>query len=87
MYAVLATVDISDASARTRALQEQSVPAVRAAPGFVAAYWIRLDDGRGASLVVFETEEQARLGAPEAGTSSDWATFTSVRIGEVVACA
>ena len=86
MYAVLATGDISDAAARTEALEEQAVPAVRAAPGFVAAYWVRLDDGQGASLVVFETEAQARSGAPEEGASiSDWATFTSVRVGEVVA--
>ena len=86
MYAVLATVDISDAAARTKALEEQAVPAVRRAPGFVAAYWVRLDDGQGASLVIFETEQQARSGAPEEGTSvRDWATFTSVRIGEVVA--
>ena len=86
MYAVLATVEISDAAARTKALEEQAVPAVRRAPGFVAAYWVRLDDGQGASLVIFETEQQARSGAPEEGTSvRDWATFTSVRIGEVVA--
>jgi hypothetical protein len=86
MYAILATVDISDAAARTKVLEEQAVPAVREAPGFVAAYWVRLDGGQGASLVVFESEEQARAGAPEEGSSiSGWATFTSVRIGEVVA--
>jgi len=88
MYGVIATVDISDAAAATKALAERVVPMVKAAPGFVAGYWVRLDEGHGVSLVVFETEEQARSGSPQEGTSGpDGVTFTSVRIGEVVGSA
>ena len=85
MYAVIATVDITDVAAATKALAEQTVPAVKAAPGFVAGSGVRLDEGHGASLVVFDTEGQARAGAPREGTSGPaGVTFTSVRIGEVV---
>jgi heme-degrading monooxygenase HmoA len=42
-------------------LQEQVVPAAKGAPGFVAGYWLRSDDGSsGTSVVVFETEDAAR---------------------------
>jgi hypothetical protein len=51
----------------------------------VGAYWIQLADATGASVVVFETEEQARATAPEPGPGGQGVTFTSVEIGEVVA--
>jgi hypothetical protein len=84
MYAVVAMVDITDGEAATTALSEQVVPMVKQAPGFVGGYWVRLDEGHGMSVVVFETEEQARVGAPEAGARSPGVTFTSVTFGEVV---
>jgi hypothetical protein len=84
MYAVVATVDITDIGAATKALAEQVIPMVKQAPGFVGAYWVRLDDSHGTSMVVFETEEQARSGAPEVGGGSPGVTFTSVMFGEVV---
>jgi hypothetical protein len=34
-------------------------------------------------VVVFETEEQARAGAPEVGSGAPGVTFTNVMIGEV----
>ncbi len=43
-----------------------SSPRSRRRPGFVAAYWVRLDDTHGTSVAVFETEEQARAAAPPA---------------------
>ena len=83
MYAVVATVDITDGEAATKALAEQVIPMVKQTPGFVGAYWVRLDEGHGTSVVVFETEEQARAGAPEVGGESPGVTFTSVKFGEV----
>ena len=42
-------------------LQETMVPMVKAAPGFVAGYWLRSDDGTsGMSLLLFESEEAAQ---------------------------
>jgi heme-degrading monooxygenase HmoA len=84
MYAVVATVDITDSEAALKQLAEQVVPTVKQAPGFVDGYWVRLDDHHGTSVVVFETEEQARAGAPEMGSESPGVTFTSVTVGEVV---
>jgi heme-degrading monooxygenase HmoA len=83
MHAVVATVDITDGETATKALAEQVIPMVKQAPGFVGAYWVRLDEGHGTSVVVFETEDQARAGAPEVGGGSPGVTFTSVTIGEV----
>ncbi len=83
MYAVVSTVDITDGEAATKALAEQVIPMVKEAPGFVGAYWVRLDDGHGTSVVVFETEEQARARAPEVGGGTPGVTFTSVMFGEV----
>jgi heme-degrading monooxygenase HmoA len=83
MYAVVTTVDITDGDAATKALAEQVIPTVKQAPGFVGGYWVRLDDGHGTSVVVFETEEQARAGAPEVGGGPPGVTFTSVQFGEV----
>ena len=83
MYAVVATVDITDGDTATKGLAEQVIPMVKQAPGFVGGYWVRLDEGHGESMVVFETEEQARAGAPEVGGGSPGVTFTSVKFGEV----
>ncbi len=85
MYAVVATVDITDGEAATKGLAEQVIPMVKQAPGFVGGYWVRLDEGHGTSIVVFETEAQARAGAPEVGGGSPGVTFTSVIFGEVAA--
>ncbi|TMK62322.1 MAG: hypothetical protein E6G07_10600 [Actinobacteria bacterium] len=59
MHAVVVRVSIKDGEEATRALQEQVVPAVSQAPGFVAGYWTRKDDG-GLSMIVFESEDAAR---------------------------
>jgi heme-degrading monooxygenase HmoA len=83
MYAVVATVDITDGEVAMTALAEQVIPMVKQAPGFVGGYWVRIDEGHGTSVVVFETEEQARAGAPEVGGGSPGVTFTSVTFGEV----
>jgi hypothetical protein len=84
MYAAIATVDITDGEAATSALADQVIPMVKQAPGFVAGYWILLDEGHGTSIVICETEEQVRAGAPEVGASSPGVTFTGVTFGEVV---
>ena len=59
MHAVVVKVTISDLDAATTALQEEVVPRASQAPGFVAGYWTRKDDG-GLSMIVFESEDAAR---------------------------
>lgn len=68
MHAALVnlTVDPEQAPAAAKALTDQILPAIRSAPGFVAGYWLEPVDGNGFSIVVFETEEQARRSAPPA---------------------
>ena len=59
MHAVVVDVEITDQEAAGGGSSSSS-PAVRQAPGFVAAYWVRLGDGTGTSIAVYDTEEQAR---------------------------
>jgi hypothetical protein len=72
MHAALMTltIDLDQAPAAAKALVNDLLPKVRSAPGFVAGYWLEPADGRGFSIVLFETEEQARQAAPPA---TSWA--------------
>ena len=85
MHAVVLNVTVHDRDATTAALRDQVVPQVSGAPGFVAGYWVGLDEGRGMAVVVFESEDAARLGAAQAQAPGDFMTFDSVEVGEVVA--
>ncbi len=86
MHAVVVEVEINDPEAARQGLADV-VSTVTAAPGFVAGYWVRLDDGHGTSVVVFESEAQARAAAPPADGGAPGVTMTSVAIGEVLASA
>ena len=83
MHAVVVTVDITDSEAAQGHLEDETIPMVKGAPGFVGGSWVLVDEGHGLSVVVFETEEQARAGAPEVGAKRPGVTFTSVKFGEV----
>jgi hypothetical protein len=67
MYAVLTEVDTSgqpDPALGLKVLQEQIVPGARETPGFRAGYWLRpLEDAKGTSLVLYDTEENAQVAA------------------------
>jgi hypothetical protein len=86
MHAHIITVDIIDPDAATDGLAEL-IPTLKASPGFVAGYWVRLAEGHGTSLAVFEREEQARATAPQVGTTGGGVTVTGVQFGEVLASA
>ena len=87
MHAVVIRVTINEGEGATKFLREEIVPRVSQAPGFVAGYWVRLEDSdAGASTIVFESEEQARAAAdqiqpPPGGEAS----IESISVGEVVA--
>ena len=86
MHAVLVRVTINDPEQATKRLQEDVVPRVRQAPGLVAGYWVRLDENRGRSIVVFESEEAAQAAADQVRAMEfEFVTLDSVDVHEVVA--
>jgi hypothetical protein len=86
MYAQIVNADFSDVKAAVKGLDEL-VPSVKAAPGFVAGYWARIDDSHGTSMCVFDTEEHARAAAPPVGAGMEGVTIAKVEIGEVMGSA
>ena len=88
MHAVVVNVKINDGEAATKMLREHVVPQVKQAPGLVNAFWARGDEGRGGSMIVFESEEQARAVAEQIengeAAQSDAVTMESVEVREVV---
>lgn len=70
MHAALVhlTIDPALAPAAASAVTSDILPRVRAAPGFIAGYWVDPVDRRGFGFLLFETEEQARTATPPATT-------------------
>jgi hypothetical protein len=60
------TIDPALAPAAAAAFTNELLPRVRAAPGFVAGYWVDPVDRQGFGFVLFETEEQALKATPPA---------------------
>jgi hypothetical protein len=91
MHAVVVKVNIKDLEPAQQYLHEQIVPRVSQAPGFVAGYWTRSDDGaNGMSMVVFESQDAAQSAAQqlqEQGSGSDAVELDSAEVREVVASA
>ena len=86
MHAVVVRVHVEDVEASRPRLENEVVPRVAAAPGFVAGYWLAPVDGRGLSVSVFESEEAARTAAERIQPPPD-VTIESVEVREVVASA
>ena len=89
MHAVAVRVSISDVESAQKALKETVVPRVSGAPGFVAGYWTRSEDGsNGQSMLVFESEDAAKAVADQLGSIVPEAvTLESAEVREVVASA
>ena len=86
MHAVVVTVTVNDREAATSHLREQVVPGVSQAPGFVAGYWTRGDDGSGLSMVVFESEDAAKTMSERVPSLvTDAVTVKDIEVREVVA--
>lgn len=85
---VTLTIDPDQAPAAAKALTNDILPTVRSTPGFVAGYWLEPADGQGFSIVLSETEEQAREASPPV---SSWAapgvTIDGVEFRRVAATA
>jgi hypothetical protein len=90
MHAALVTltIDPDQAPAAARSLVKEILPTIRSAPGFVAGYWLDPSDGQGFSIVLFETEDQARETAPpETSWAAPGVTITGVEVRRVAATA
>jgi len=85
VHAVVVRVRIQDEEAATKALQEQVVPRVSQAPGFIAGYWTRKDNA-GLSMIVFESEDAAQAASKQVQSGMpDAVTLDGVEVREVVA--
>jgi len=90
MYAVVVNVSIAGGqfAAARKALNEQVVPRVKQAPGFVKGYWTVNDDSsQGTSMILFRTKQDAdnastmvRNNPPPPGVS-----LNSAEVREVIA--
>lgn len=92
MHALLVAVKIDAAGVdeATSMLNDQVVPAVKSAPGFVAGYWLRDEgSGMGYSIVVFESEEAANGARDNAPRPPDGApvSIANIQVLPVVASA
>jgi hypothetical protein len=86
MHAVVVRVTINDFETARKSLQERVVPAASQAPGFVAGYWTRSEDGsNGIGMILFDSEESARTASEMiAAGATDGVTLDGVELREVV---
>jgi hypothetical protein len=87
MHAIVIHANIHDPAEAKRGLDETVLPMIKNAPGFVAAYFVALDDGQGVSIEVFETEEQAKAAAPPKDVAAPGVTLDTIHFGEVIGAA
>ena len=87
MHAVVTKATIHDLGRAREFLNEQGIPRLKQAPGFVSGNWVSLDESSGTSMLIFESEEAAQAAAdglrtnPSAG---DAVTIDSIETGAVV---
>ena len=89
MHALVVRASISDPEAARKTLDEQVVPQMSQAPGFVAGYWTWLDDqSNGQSMIVFESADAARAVEERVrGLVPEGVAVDSTEVREVVASA
>jgi hypothetical protein len=86
MYAVLATVTISDYEKARRILHDDVIPTVTDIPGFVTGHWLAPIDGNGMEILIFETEDEAQAMAaqmPPGRQVNEFVLVQSVEVREV----
>ncbi len=87
MHAIVIHANISGPAEAKRGLDEEVIPMMKGAPGFLGAYFVAVDDSHGASIEVFETEVQARAAAPPEGAEAPGVTLGTIQFGEVMGSA
>jgi hypothetical protein len=86
MHAVLGTVTITDYAHARRLLHDDVLPTITEVPGFVSGHWLAPIDGTGMSILIFETEDEARAMAaqmPAGRQLNEYVTISSVEVREV----
>jgi hypothetical protein len=87
MHAVVVRVTVTDREGSEQRLRDEVVPQVSRAPGFQAGYWTREGDS-GLSMVIFDSEENARAAADRVPTMIPVdVNLEGVEVREVVASA
>jgi hypothetical protein len=87
MHAVVVRVTVNDPDGAQQRLKEEVVPRASNAPGFQAGYWTR-EGQSGLSMIVFDSEENARAAAERIPASvPEGVTFEGIEVREVVASA
>ena len=89
MHAVVIDVTVHDFEPALESLKERVVPMVTQSPGFVSGVWLAPSDGKGHSVVVFQSEEDAQrmVDGLRANPENPAVTLDRVEIREVVASA
>ena len=88
MHAVVVEVSINNEDDARQELAGRVIPMVRQAPGFVSGVWYAAGEGKGRSVVVFETEDGANAAADMVrGSARAAVTVDDVSVREVVATA
>ena len=87
MHAVVSVVHVENPERSRLALPSERVDLIRRAPGFVAAYWLEPIEGKGMSVVLFESKEHAEAAAAYPVPSMEGVKVLSVEIREVFASA
>ena len=87
MHAIVIHANISDLAEAKRGLDEEVIPMMKGAPGFLGAYFVAVEDTHGVSIEVFETEEQARAFAPPEGAEAPGVTVGAIQFGAVIGSA
>ena len=87
MHAVVVTSTVHDVEQGRKFLNEQAIPSLKQAPGFVGAQWVKLEGNSGASMLTFESEEAAQAAVEQLRTDpppEGAVTINTVQVGEVV---
>lgn len=75
------TIDPGRQDEAEKLLHEMVIPSLKEAPGFVAGYWLRSDDGTsGMSLILFESEDAARKAVESGPGAPENAPVTPIRM-------
>ena len=86
MHAVVVDVTLNDADKAHEELKGRVVPNVSQAPGFVCGYWMDAGEGKGHSVVVFESGEvAAQMAAGVRQNAPSAVTIDNVSVQEVIA--
>jgi hypothetical protein len=89
VHAVLVTVNLKPGNEEEQLqyLNSNTVPLVKQSAGIVSGYWLEPVDGKGVTVLLFESEDAAQMTAKMVPNTPwpDFASFGGVEVREVVA--